>query len=911
MRVFNLPVEDLKASLHTTSTGLSSGEAQRRLKEFGDNKIEEAKKKSLYLRFLQGFTHFFAVILWLGAGLAFFAEWKEPGGGMNLLGLAIIGVIVVNGIFSFWQEFKAEEAIESLKKLMPCSVKVFRDGVLTELPTASLVPGDLISLEEGDYVPADCRLIEAFGVRVNNSTLTGESMPQGRSAEECSRDDVLACKNVLLAGTTLSAGHGKALVFHTGMHTEFGKIARLTQAEPEQLSPLQLEIVRLSRVIAAIAFSIGFILFIIGRCIGIDFWTNVVFALGVIVALVPEGLLPEVTLALATCSQRMARRNALVRHLSSVETLGCADVICTDKTGTLTENRMTVVETYMCGELFDTDRMKDLGQNYRPILADLCSIALNCENTIQAHSNGHTALLGDPMEVALVNFANSLQADTPSLDRIFEIPFDTERKRLTTVHKSTAQERVLFCKGALEQVLPLCKAVATNTQDRPLEPETRAEILTAEQNMTRSGLRVLAFGRRRIDDDESEYNEQGMTLIALVALQDPYRMEVPEAIERCKSAGIRVIMITGDHPNTAESIAAQIGLVSSRLPAMTIVGQKLRKMNDTQLQLMLARNEVIFARTEADQKMRIVKVLRNMGHIVAVTGDGVNDAPALKAANVGIAMGRTGTDVARESADLILTDDNFASIVNAIEEGRAVFANIKKFLTYVLSSNVAELVPCLAFVLFKLPCPLTVIQILSVDLGTDLIPALALGTEQPDAAVMERPPRSKKEGLFDLGLMCKAYLYLGLLVSFASMSGYFFMLNRAGWHPGQILALNDPNYMAATTACLMGIMAMQIVNSSMCRSDRKSVFTLGIFSNKMLNIGVIVQILMMGTIAYTPVGHIIFRTEALPMSYWTFVAPMMAAFLLIEETRKWILRRHKTIIRWNDRASNTSIQHSG
>ncbi len=891
MKVHNLSIPDLSNSLHTGESGLSSAEALRRLSEFGANAIEEEKRQSLVLKFLQGFTHFFALILWCGAALAFFAEWQAPGGGMGLLGVAILGVILINGVFSFWQEYKAEEAISALQKLLPHTVKVYRDGQVVQLPASTLVPGDLICIEEGDYVPADCRVVEAFALRVKNSILTGESVAVSRSAQNSTEEDALQCKNVLLAGTAISAGNGKAFVYATGMTTEFGRIAGLSRSTQDTQSPLQLEIARLSKVIACIAISVGVVFFIIGQAIGITFWTNILFALGIIIALVPEGLLPEVTLALATCSQRMAKRNALVRHLPSVETLGCASVICTDKTGTLTENKMKVKKVFLCGEFVELQNLVMRCDECAEALSKLAMVALHCENTRDSITDGKTGLIGDPMEVALVEFGRLNLPKALLQPKIDEIPFDTDRKRLTTVHKAEDGGKAIYTKGALELLLPLCTTMQMKAGTVRLTAELKTQILLAEKEAAQEGLRVLALSGRSMTED-GEDPESDLTFFGLVALEDPPREEVHEAIRRCHKAGIRVIMITGDHPSTAEAIAREVGMVQTESPVV-ILGHALRKMTDSQLKLMLGRQEVIFARTDADQKMRIVQALQQMGNIVAVTGDGVNDAPALKAADIGIAMGKCGTDVARGSADMILTDDNFASIVNAIEEGRAVFANIRKFLTYVLASNVAELIPCLAFVIFKIPLPLTVMQILSIDLGTDLLPALALGTEHPDPAIMEIPPRSRKEGLFDRALLGRAYLFLGLMIAMASMIGYFFTLKISGWSYGQTMQPADPAYQAATTACLMGIMCMQIVNSSMCRSERKSIFSMGLFTNRMLTVGVAVQILLMVAITYTPIGNAIFHTAALPFQFWLLMVPLMSAMFALEELRKWYIRKFR------------------
>lgn len=431
VKLHQLSVDDLLKSLHTSKNGLSSQEASRRLKEFGSNAIRQADRKPLWLRFLAGFTHFFALILWCGAAIAFFAEWKAPGEGMFILGCAILAVIFINGLFSFWQEYRAEQAINSLQKLIPHQTNVMRDGKLQRLATEALVPGDIISLQDGDDVPADCRILECFRLRVNNATITGESAPVAKDNLQSGEDESLHSKNVLLAGTAIFSGEALAVVFSTGMNTEFGKIASLTQSAPEELSPLQKEIARLSRVIALIAVSVGAIFFIVGKAIGISFWDNAIFSLGIIVALVPEGLLPEVTLALATCATRMAKRNALVRHLPAVETLGCTTVICTDKTGTITQNKMKVKELFLDFAVLQPDELADRKSGSEELVQSFCRIAYNCHNLKAVEQQGHTVETGDPMELAMVNCALKLGCSLPALTRIDELPFDSERKRVS------------------------------------------------------------------------------------------------------------------------------------------------------------------------------------------------------------------------------------------------------------------------------------------------------------------------------------------------------------------------------------------------------------------------------------------------------------------------------------------------
>ena len=889
MKIHHLTVQEALKSLQSGVDGLSGLEARRRFTEFGANQVERVKKEPLAFQFLRGFTHFFALILWVAAGLAFFAEWNDPGKGMAALGFAILGVILVNALFSFTQEFRAERAISALQKLLPHLVKALRDRKVVQIPAAELVPGDLILLEQGDNIPADCRLVQGFGVRVNNATITGESLPKARDEHPSAEEDLTQSKNVLLAGTSLVSGETKALVFATGMHTEFGKIAHLTQTAGEALSPLQKEVILLSRMVALLATALGVIFFFIGRALGLSFWENFIFAIGIIVANVPEGLLPTLTLALAMGSQRMARRNALIRHLPSVETLGSATVICTDKTGTLTQNRMAVKRIYLSDQLYHPAELYQdahLKEDYRFFF----EVALFCQDLKRVVKQGREELLGDPMELALVEMAKKVIPGVEEYPRVDEIPFDSDRKRLSTLH-NTPRGLMLYTKGALEMLLPLCHQVQMGAEVYPLTSELKEQFLKAQESMAEEGLRVLAFAHRAIPEGYDLLRlEENLILSALVGLEDPPRPEVPGAIQKCKDAGIKVIMVTGDHPHTARAIAREIGLVKSPAPVI-IRGEELRRISDTQLQLALDAPEIIFARVGADQKMRIVSALKRKGEIVAVTGDGVNDAPALRQADIGIAMGITGTDVAREAADMVLMDDNFASIVSAVEEGRAVFANIRKFLTYILTSNVPEIVPYLAFVLFKIPLPLTIIQILAVDLGTDMLPALALGAEKPEPQVMQRPPRSPKERLWNWSLIARAYLFLGVMESVAAMAAFFFVLHGGGWQYGQDLGRNELLYLQATTACLSAIIIMQVVNVFLCRSDRESAFSFGLFSNKLILWGIITEVVLILLIDYTPWGNLIFGTAPISKGAWLFVIPFALGMLILEELRKWFLRR--------------------
>ena len=883
-RIHQLSAAEALTSLRAATNGLSAAEAGRRLASFGPNSIERRERESWLRKLLKNFTQFFALILWLASGLAFFAESREPGMGMATLGFAIIGVILINGLFSFWQEFRAERALVALQKLLPKQVKVLRNGRMELLPAQMLVPGDVIALEAGDEIPADCRLIEAFDVRVNNATITGESVPQVRDAEASRESELVAARNILLAGTALVSGEARALVFATGAHSLFGQIAHLTQSVNLSISPLLQEIHRLSRLIAVLALLLGLVFFLIGQSMGLSFWSNVLFAVGIIVANVPEGLLPTVTLALAMGARRLAARNALIRHLPAVETLGEVTVICSDKTGTLTENRLSVQQVFAAGQWHTATNEQEISALARAFPL-LFSVASACHSLERVEGK----MFGDPLETALYDFASGAGVAEAGT-RLAIFPFDSEKRRLSTLQHH-ADGLMLYSKGALEALLPLCTAVLGGNGEQQLDETVRQSLLAAQEQMAENGLRVLALACRPVAQNGTRDElERDLLLLGLVALQDPPRAEVPHAVEMCRRAGIRVIMVTGDHPGTARAIAGQIGMLPEG-NGRVVLGEELSHLTDTQLQFVLEEPALVFARVTAQQKLRIVQALKHKGETVAVTGDGVNDAPALKYADIGVAMGRSGTDVAREAADMVLLDDNFATIVNAVEEGRAVYANIRKFLTYILTSNIPEIVPYLAFVLCKIPLPLTVIQILAVDLGTDMLPALGLGAEPPGPTVMHEPPRRKTERLLDTALLLRAYGFLGVLEAAASLAAFFMVLYAGGWKPGMELAHDNTLYMAATTACFAAIVVAQVANVFICRDARLGVAQLPLFNNRVIFAGIAVELSLLGLIVFTPQGNSLFGTAIFPASVWLWIGAFAVAMLLLEEVRKAIQRR--------------------
>lgn len=905
--------------LASQPSGLTQTEAAARIQCYGPNTIREVKGRPLALRLLANFTHMMALLLWIGGLVAFGAQLPQ-------LGVAIWLVNLINGAFSFWQEYKAEQATAALRRLLPTYARVLRAGAEYHVLAEELVPGDVLLLAEGDHISADCRLVAETSLQVDQSTLTGESQsvhktsealfdtgPAANSGQALAR---LELPNLLFAGTSVAAGIGKAVVFATGMATEFGTIAQLTQGMSEAPSPLQQELRQVTKIVTLIAVGIGLLFFGLAVTIAqVELAESFIFALGMIVAFVPEGLLPTVTLALALGVQRMAKRQALIKKLSAVETLGCTSVICTDKTGTLTQNEMTIRAIWVAGR-----RLSVTGTGYSAEgqfvdegpsgthagevagdLRQLLIVAGLCNDARLVPPNDdspHWTVLGDPTEAALLITAAKgkldLEAEGHKTPRLRELPFDSRRKRMSTIHQVGASQ-VAYVKGAPKEVLALCTRIRQAGQDGMLIDRLRAQIMAANDDYARQGLRVLAVALRVLPDDLAEYTpetvEQNLTLLGLMAMLDPPRPQVAAAVAKCHGAGIRIIMITGDYGLTAESIARSIGIIRSACPRI-VTGAELETLDDGALQAAL-REEVIFARVAPEHKLRVVSALQQLGQIVAVTGDGVNDAPALKKADIGVAMGIAGTDVAKEAADMVLTDDNFASIVNAVEEGRSVYANIRKFTTYIFTSNTPEAVPFILFALSagRIPLALNVMQILAVDLGTDMVPALALGAEPPELGLMERPPRNLREHVITWPLLARAYLWLGLIQSVAAMAAFYALYWMNGyWGQWLDLPSSGPLYQAATAMTLAAIVTTQIGNLFAQRTERTSVFRIGLFTNRLIWVGIASELLLIVLIIYVPFFQAIFGTAAFPLEYWLFLFAWTPALLLADELRKALVR---------------------
>jgi Ca2+-transporting ATPase len=908
-------VSDVYEALQTRPEGLTQEEIAERLKRYGPNAIREVKGKPLIVKLLANFTHIMAILLWAGGVAAFVAQMPQ-------LGWAVWAVNLINGVFSFWQEFKAEKATEALRQLLPSYVRVLRQGEEQRILAEELVPGDIMLLSEGDRISADARLVQEAEFRADQSTLSGESHPVWKTSEAVLSSTMARAEipNLLFASTSVAAGSGKAIVFATGMDTEFGKIAHLTQGLEVELSPLQKEMVRLTKVVTVIAVGIGLLFFALAVALaGVNLAESFIFAIGMIVAFVPEGLLPTVTLSLAMGVQRMAKRHALIKRLSAVETLGCATVICTDKTGTLTQNEMTVRHLWLARQHFSVTGVGytpegEIHQNDKvvatPVQGDLRQLLLAgglCNNArllAPDEESDRWTVLGDPTEAALRVVAGKggldLEREASCAPCVRQIPFESRRKRMTTIHQID-ETPVAYVKGAPKEILGLCTQIRIDDEDRPLDDSWRSQITAANDEYARNGLRVLAVAVRPVPELRDwlasnaratpETVERDLTFVGLAAMMDPPRAEVAAAVEKCYHAGIRIIMITGDYGLTAETIARRIGIVrSSRVRIIT--GVELDGMADEPLKEAL-RDEVIFARVAPEHKLRIVRVLQELGHVVAVTGDGVNDAPALKKADIGVAMGLAGTDVAKEAAAMILTDDNFASIVNAVEEGRAVYANIKKFCTYIFTSNTPEAVPFILFVLSgaRIPLGLTVMQILSIDLGTDIVPALALGAEPPEPGIMDRPPRNLKEHVISRSLLIRAYLVLGPVQSLAAIAAFYFMYWSNGYW-GQWLDLPSTGYLyqAATSMALGAVVTTQIGNLFAERTERRSFFRHPLFSNNLIWVGIATELILVALLIYLPPLHGLFGTAELPLHYWLFLFAWTPSLLIVDEIRKAILR---------------------
>ena len=832
-----------------------------RRKQFGPNLLPVPARPSFWWRLLSQLAHFFALMLWVAGGLAILA-------GMPELGLAIFAVIILNGLFAFLQEYRAEKAGDRLRDLLPRRVTVIRDTKRLTIDASELVPGDLVVVHAGDRISADISLSEAHGLCIDNSALTGESIPATAQPGQ-----------LILAGTFAVEGEGIGFVTATGSSTRLARIAQMAVGRRPR-TPLAAELHRVVRVITFVCLAVGSVFMLIAMLVGIRLSDAFLFALGVTVALVPEALLPTVTLSLAIGAERMAARGALVRRLESVETLGSTTFICTDKTGTLTRNEMAVVEAWT-----PAGRAAIEGAGYEPvgtIRADTASVSRLRELALTGalHLTGKAALCGGrwiaqghPLEAALDVFARRLGVDVESEERAspatLRFPFDPRRRRMSVV----SGKRVIV-RGAPEAVFACCQEIG--------------EAENVVSSMTERGFRVLAVAVKDLSDADSsgsaESIETGLTLLGVVGIEDPPRPEAARAIAACRAAGIRVAMVTGDHPGTARAIAREVGLLNA---AGVVLEGKDLPVDEEILGVMVDCDGAVVSRVSPEEKLRIARALRRRGHVVAMTGDGINDAPALRECDIGVAMGLSGTDVAREAADLVLLDDNFSTIVAAIEQGRTTFANARRFLTYHLTDNIAELTPFVVWALSgaRFPLALGVLQVLCLDIGTDILPAVALGAERTSPRALRRPPQGRH--LIDAPLLMRAFCVLGPVESLVEMLAFLAVLLSAGWRPGTPFP-TGPALLAASGSAFTAVVMGQMANAFACRSASERPGRLGWLSNRYLVLAIVLELAMLAGFLYiTPLARLLGQAPPSSVGYLTAVLAIPAVFLADALHKKW------------------------
>lgn len=865
--------------------GLKTKEAEKRLAEVGYNQLQQAKKISPWKIFLSQFQDFMVLVL-IAATLVsgMLGEYADA--------ITILAIVVVNAILGFYQEYRAEKSLEALKKLAAPEAKVLRDGLQVNVPAKDLVPGDILFLETGDRVPADARLLETVNLEVDESILTGESYPVQKEAEFVAQENVGVGdrKNMVFLGTAVTRGRAKAVVTATGMTTEMGQIAEMMQEVEEEETPLQKRLAQLGKWLVLGCLGICALVVVTGVLRGESLYQMFLAGVSLAVAAIPEGLPAIVTVALAIGVQKMIRRNAIVRKLPAVETLGCATVICSDKTGTLTQNEMVAREIYC-----DDQRIYVTGQGYEPrgelevegktikgkdnkVLEFLLKCCALCNNAAlkkgdlpisgffrkKEGKNNDWQISGDPTEGALLVLAakNGIWRDQLERQeqRLAEIPFDSEKKRMSVVYGQENGSRTVYTKGAPDVILNLCTYTLVQGKRVELTPELRQKIQQENERMAGQALRVLGIAYRELPAEanlaEAEEVEKDLVYLGLVGMIDPPRESAIKAIEVCKQAGIKTVMITGDHQITAQAVAKELGMPVGE--GRVITGQELDTLSEEEF-LKRVEDITVYARVSPKHKMRIVKALKSKGHVVAMTGDGVNDAPAVKEADIGVAMGKTGTDVTKEASAMILADDNFATIVAAVEEGRAIYDNIRKFIRYLLSCNIGEVMTMFLAALAGLPLPLLPIQILWVNLVTDGLPAMALGVDNPDKDIMLRKPRHPKESVFSQGLWRKIVfrgIQIGLGTLLVFVMGYY---------------LTDGNLVLSRTMAFATLVFSQLFHVFDCKSEKYSPFEVGFLSNPYLLVAVCISILMEMAVIYVPLLQPIFKTAPLNIYHWTLI----------------------------------------
>ncbi|MCG0276398.1 MAG: calcium-transporting P-type ATPase, PMR1-type [Thermosediminibacteraceae bacterium] len=879
------------------SKGLSSEVAQQRLKEYGYNELEAKKGPTLFEMFLNQFKDFLVLILIAASIVSIFV-------GEVIDSVVIIFIVILNAILGVAQEYKANKALEALKKMAAPEAKVIRDSTVQVIPARELVPGDVVLLEAGNYVPADLRLVESVNLKIDESALTGESVPVEKNAEVVFSGEVpLGDRtNCAFMGTVVTYGRGKGLVVSTGMRTEIGLIAKMLETYQEELTPLQKKLEQTGKVLGIASLVICGVVFTMGLLRDIPFLEMFMTAISLAVAAIPEGLPAIMTIVLALGLQRMVKRNAIIKKLHAVETLGSTTVICSDKTGTLTQNQMTATKIFTDGQFISIT-----GEGYKPFgefyindtkidpksnqslelllkIGALCNDSKLEEISQEQENQKGWRIIGDPTEGALVVAAAKAGLLVEELDkkepRLKEIPFDSDRKLMTTIHPSNGKY-VAYVKGAPDVLLSRSAYIFKAGKVMPLGQEDIETIASANKEMASQALRVLALAYRPLDslpdEPKSDDIEKELVFVGLIGMIDPPRPEAIEAIKVCKQAGIRPVMITGDHRDTAVAIAKELGLIDNESEVLT--GAELDSLTDEEL-LQKSKEVAVYARVSPVHKLRIVDAIRNNGHIVAMTGDGVNDAPALKKADIGVAMGITGTDVAKETADMILVDDNFASIVAAVEEGRVIYSNIRKFIFFLLSCNIAEILIIFLSMLIGLPIPLKPIQLLWINVLTDALPALALGVEKKEPDIMQRPPRKPEEPIIDR-LMRWQIVIQSIFMTLSVIGVFIFALKTTA------------NLEKARTFAFTTLIFSELLRAYSSRSETYSVFQIGLFTNRFMVLGSLISLGLLLAVIYIPFLRTIFDTTYLNFTEMDIVILFGLIPFTAAEISKIFLRKTK------------------
>lgn len=879
-------LNELKTDL---SIGLSNKEAAKRLEEYGKNELEEQLKKSFLSKLIAQFTDFLIIILLIAAGISAFVGEKEDA-------LVILAIVVINAILGIYQEGKAEKSVEALQKLSAPNAKVVREGNIVTLPAAEIVLGDVVMLEAGDIIPADIRLLESSNMKVEEASLTGESVPVEKDAKSQIAGNVGIGDrhNMGFSSTIVTYGRGKGVVVCTGHNTEIGNIATKIQSYDDEETPLQVKLNQLGKVLGTLTILICIVVFVLGLIQGRQVLKMLLTSISLAVAAIPEGLPAIVTIVLSIGMNRMAGKNAIVKKLLAVETLGATSVICSDKTGTLTQNEMTVVKAYVDDKILDVE-----GGGYEPFgdvkcdnrkininslsnLRNLVCIGSLANDAQLDNSTGTYKIMGDPTEGAIITFAGKLGQTAEQLNMVYprvqELPFDSSRKMMTTFHTNYIDGKIVsFTKGAPDIVISKCSKIALNGKVVDFTKELKDKVLSVNTKFARSALRVLSMAYKTWthvpEHPTFDLVENDMIFVGLVGMIDPARPEVKESIKLCKAAGIETVMITGDYKETAYAIAKDLGMVESESQAM--MGEELDKYSDEELREVVKKTKV-YARVSPEHKVKIVTALKENGQITSMTGDGVNDALALKKADIGVAMGITGTDVAKNTAEVILTDDNFATIVNAVEEGRIIFSNIKKFVFFLLSCNIGEILLVFVSILIGWEVPLVPIQLLWLNLVTDSFPAMALGVENAEPGIMNHPPRDTKEPILDKGML-GGIAFQAVAISFASLISYYWAARMYGIGSGLV---------HVRSVVFTTLITAELLRAFSSRSQVYTLFKIGFFTNIRMIQAVFVSFALTVMVLYVPMFNEIFDVMPLSMHDWEVVLAFSFIPMIVGELYK-------------------------